>query len=80
MTAVKMHIDKFDGEVIIDENHPLAIAQREKDAKAPKSSRAARSTPAAVPEGAAPAVQGEGAAEPAAEPAKPKRSRKRASR
>lgn len=34
MAAVKMYIDKFKGEVLIDEDHPLAIAQREKDAKA----------------------------------------------
>jgi hypothetical protein len=33
MAAVTMHIDKFGKEVLIDENHPLAIAQRAKDAK-----------------------------------------------
>jgi hypothetical protein len=30
MGVVKMHIDKFGGVVTIDEQHPLAIAQRAK--------------------------------------------------
>jgi hypothetical protein len=30
MAAVKMYIDKFDKEVLIDEDHPLAIAQQAK--------------------------------------------------
>jgi hypothetical protein len=38
MAAVTMHIDKFGKEVTIDENHPLAIAQRAKDAKPSKKS------------------------------------------
>lgn len=33
MATVTMHIDKFGKEVLIDETHPLAIAQRAKDAK-----------------------------------------------
>jgi hypothetical protein len=38
MAAVTMRIDKFGKEVIIDENHPLAIAQRAKDAKPSRKS------------------------------------------
>ena len=30
MAAVRMYIDKFQKEVLIDEDHPLAIAQRAK--------------------------------------------------
>jgi hypothetical protein len=33
MTPVLMYIDKFEKEVLIDETHPLAIAQRAKDAE-----------------------------------------------
>lgn len=32
MAAVRMHIDKFDRKVLIDEDHPLAVVQRLKDA------------------------------------------------
>lgn len=34
MAAVKMYIDKFKGVVLIQEDHPLAVAQRAKDAGA----------------------------------------------
>ena len=37
MTAVKMYIDKFDREVLIDEDHELAVAQRAKGQAAPDS-------------------------------------------
>jgi len=33
MAAVRMHIDKFKGVVLINEDHPLAVAQRAKDAE-----------------------------------------------
>jgi hypothetical protein len=36
MSAVWMFIEKFGGRVKIDEDHPLAVAQRAKDAAAPK--------------------------------------------
>lgn len=32
MAAIKMYIDKFSGVVLIDEDHPLAVAQRDADA------------------------------------------------
>ncbi len=32
MAPVRMHIDKFNGVVLIDEDHPLAVAQRTKAA------------------------------------------------
>lgn len=40
MAAVRMYIDKFGGEVLINEDHPLAVAQREKqrEEKAEKAS------------------------------------------
>lgn len=38
MAAVTMYIDKFEKEVLIDETHPLAAAQRLKDAKASRKS------------------------------------------
>jgi hypothetical protein len=44
MTAVRMHIDKFGGEVLIDDDHPLAVAQREKDAA--KATVAVKTKPA----------------------------------
>ena len=52
MPAVKMYIDKFKKEVLIDDDHPLAVAQRNKKTAAP----------VAVPElETAPAfIQGEG--------------------
>lgn len=37
-TAVKMYIEKFGKEVMIEEDHPLAVAQRAKDAEKPKAS------------------------------------------
>lgn len=54
MAAVKMHIDKFGGEVTIDEDHPLAIAQRAKDSK--KGAKAAGEK--AAPKKAAPKKKG----------------------
>lgn len=36
MSAVWMFIEKFGERVKIDEDHPLAVAQRAKDAAAPK--------------------------------------------
>lgn len=43
MTAVTMYVDKFEKEVIIDEDHPLAVAQRVKDARsAAKAAKAAK--------------------------------------
>lgn len=42
MPAVRMYIDKFKGEVLIDDDHPLAVAQRAKPkAEAPKAAPAA---------------------------------------
>jgi hypothetical protein len=38
MAAVWMHIDKFGGRVKIDADHPLAVAQRAKNAAAPSVS------------------------------------------
>jgi hypothetical protein len=66
MTAVWMHIDKFNGVVKIRPDHPLAIAQREKDAAAKTEA-----PPEAVPEHVE-------AAEPKSSkpPAKKKRKRK----
>jgi hypothetical protein len=56
MPVVKLYIDKFNGEVLIDENHPLAIAQRAKDsapkAETPKGSES-ESKPAAKTSGKA---------------------------
>lgn len=36
MAAVRMYVDKFGAEVLIDEDHPLAVAQRAKG-EAPSS-------------------------------------------
>jgi hypothetical protein len=36
MAAVKMWIDKFQREVLIDEDHPLAVAQKRKQRRKPK--------------------------------------------
>jgi hypothetical protein len=47
MPVIKMFIDKFHGEVMIDADHPLAVAQRAKNAAVPTD------TPKAI----APAVQ-----------------------
>jgi hypothetical protein len=74
MAAVEMFIDKFDRVVTIDEDHPLAVAQREKDAKAPRPPKASeRSAPATRSEPEAPAA-GEG--EPEVPATKPNLSRK----
>ena len=51
MAAVKMFIDKFDGEVLIDYDHPLAVAQREKDAGGEPVTKDAGDVPPEVPEG-----------------------------
>jgi hypothetical protein len=37
MAPVRMFVEKFRGVVLIDEDHPLAVAQRAKDAVAPKA-------------------------------------------
>lgn len=39
MPAVRMYIDKFDKEVLIDEDHPLAVAQREGGQGAPSAGK-----------------------------------------
>jgi hypothetical protein len=69
MAAVKMWIDKFGGVVKIDSEHPLAIAQREKDAAAPKVVPEVAAEPAPVPVEDVPEVEA---------PAKPKPRKRRA--
>lgn len=44
MPVVRIWIDKFNGVVLIDDQHPLAVAQRARDAAAPADTQ-----PASVP-------------------------------
>jgi hypothetical protein len=58
MAAVRMYIDKFKGVVLIDDNHPLAVAQRARGpvtADPPvESARATPDAPAATVPSVAP--------------------------
>lgn len=67
MPLVRMYIDKFKQVVLIEDTHPLVVAQRAKDAQ--------QVTPPVV--GAEPTVQGEdpAPAPPPTTPAKKKRRR-----
>ena len=63
MTTVRMFVQKFGREVVIDEDHPLAVAQRARNAAAPAD------TPAG-PVPAAPDVPAPGALRDAPPPRK----------
>jgi len=59
-----MFIDKFKKEVLIDDNHPLAVAQREKNARAkvaPSGGKGAGEPPEGPKNGKTAAPDGEGA-------------------